>query len=214
MASTVGEVNRVAVVSGHEMGSGTDGTGESNRAFKTRRSVLGGIGGAGVAAVTVPGVARANEGGGNGGGPPDDAGNGGPGNGAQSLDNGIVLDWVDEALETARQGLIIPTSGRVYVFLGTVMYDAVNGIHTERGDGFEAGDQYAVEPDVIPGACRVAALAGAANEVLSTLAEEELDDEDTVDGLQDSYDALFEEHLDEYQDGNQAAGEAWGRKVA
>ncbi|MES3517141.1 MAG: hypothetical protein PPP58_05695, partial [Natronomonas sp.] len=99
------------------------------------------------------------------------------------------------------------------VFLGTVMYDAVNGVHKQRGEGFKAGDQYAVEPDVIPGACRAAALAGGANEILSTLAEEELDDE-TAEDLQDDYDELLEEHLDEYQDGNQAAGEAWGRKVA
>lgn len=135
------------------------------------------------------------------------------GNRTQSLDNEIVLDWVDQALETARRGLIIPTSGRVYAFLGAVMYDAVNGIHIQRGEGFDSGDQYAVEPDVIPGACRVAALAGAANEVLSTLANEELDDE-TAGDLQKDYDGLLDEQLTEYQDGNQEAGEAWGRQVA
>ena len=165
----------------------------------TRRKALLGLGALGAAASGIP-VASANR----------DQGNG---NEAESLDAEVVLAWVDEALETARRGLIIPTSGRVYAFLGTVMYDAVNGIHRQRGAGFEAGDQYAVEPDVTPGACRVAALAGAANEVLSLLAEEELDG-DTAGHLQDRYDDLLEDHLDEYQDGDQKAGEAWGRQVA
>ena len=184
-------------------GSTTDDKqrGDAPERRATRRKTLFGIGALGAAASGIP-VASAN-------------GSQGRNNGndAQSLDTQIVLDWVDEALETARQGLIIPTSGRVYAFLGTVMYDAVNGIHQQRGAGFEAGDQYAVDPDVVPGACRVAALAGAANEVLSRLAEEELDDETAAD-LQDRYDELFEEHLDEYQDGNQEAGEMWGRQVA
>jgi len=180
------------------MGDGR-GRGDVSGCEPTRRKTLLGLGALGAAASGVP-IASANQAQGNG-------------NEAGSLDAEIVLEWVDEALETARQGLIIPTSGRVYAFLGTVMYDAVNGIHQQRGTGFEAGDQYAVEPDVVPGACRVAALAGAANEVLSRLAEEELDDE-TADDLRERYDDLLEEHLDEYQDGNQKAGEAWGRQVA
>lgn len=176
----------------------------TDKGFSRRKTLLG-LGALGVAGSGLP-VASANQGRGNG-------------NGAQSLDNEIVLDWVDAALETARRGLIIPTSGRVYAFLGTVMYDAVNGIHQARGEGFEAGDQYAVEPDVIPGACRVAALAGAANEILSRLANEELDDgiaDDLVTGDDDfdGYDAILERQLEEYQDGNQEAGEEWGRQVA
>ena len=178
----------------------TDDDEATVRGFSRRKTLLG-LGALGAAGAGLP-VASANQRQGNGGG-----------NGARSLDNGIVLEWVDEALETARRGLIIPTSGRVYAFLGTVIYDAVNGIHRERGAGFDAGDQYAVAPDVIPGACRVAALAGGANEILSRLAEEELDDDIAAD-LQDRYDDLFEEQLGEYQDGNQDAGEAWGRQVA
>ncbi len=184
-----------------------DGSGHGDRISETRRAILGGITASGIAAVAGPGVAT-GDGPGNG----NDNG-GGNGNGAQSLDSQIVLDWVDQALETARRGLIIPTSGRVYVFLGTVMYDAVNGIQKQRGEGFESGDQYAVEPDVEPGACRVAALAGGTNEILSRLAEEELGDE-TASELRDDYDDLLEEHLSEYREGNQGAGEEWGRKVA
>ena len=176
----------------------------TDRRFSRRKTLLG-IGTLGVAGSGLPAVS-ADQGRGNGNG-------NGNGNGAQSLDNEIVLEWVEEALETSRQGLIIPTSGRVYAFLGTVMYDAVNGIHKERGEGFEAGDQYAVDPDVIPGACRVAALAGGANEVLSALAEQELD-AGTAEDLRERYDALLDEHLEAYQDGNQDAGEEWGRDVA
>jgi len=183
------------------------GSKQGQRVSKTRRAVLGGLGASGIAAVAATGVVE-------GKGPGNEGrGGNGNGNGARTLDEGIALEWVDQALETARRGLIIPTSGRVYAFLGTVVYDAVNGIHRERGEGFEAGEQYAVEPDVIPGACRVAALAGGANEILGRLADEELDDE-TAEELQDDYDSLLEAQLDEYQDGNQDAGEEWGRQVA
>ncbi len=190
---------RAATGEASDMRDGRGGSGDVSGRGPTRRKTLLGLGALGAAASGTP-VASANR----------DQDNG---NEAGSLDAEIVLDWVDEALETARRGLIIPTSGRVYAFLGAVMYDAVNGIHRERGEDFESGDQYAVEPDVVPGACRVAALAGAANEVLSRLAEEELDD-GTATELQGRYDDLLEEHLNEYQDGNQEAGEAWGRQVA
>lgn len=188
----------------------TNGKADPSHAL-SRRSALIGLGTLGAVGSGVP-VASADQGAGNGPQPETDETTAN-GNGADSLDNEIVLAWVEKALETARQGLIIPTSGRVYAFLGTVMYDAVNGIHRQRGAAFEAGEQYAVEADVEPGACRVAALAGGANEILTRLAAAELDAE-TAAELSSAYDDLLDKQLATYTDGDQAAGETWGRNVA
>ena len=128
-----------------------------------------------------------------------------------------VLDWSSKAIETVQDGpILIPVSGRLYVITHVSMFDAANAISKERGRGHTEYDQYQVEPNVVPGASRVAAIAGAAHESLTLLAEEDASPYEgrELEELKQEYDELLKKHLANDTDGNTRAGEEWSRKVA
>ena len=127
-----------------------------------------------------------------------------------------IRDWSEMALDTVIEGEIaIPDSGRLYAIVHVAMHDAVNGIHRQRGDGFEARDQIIVdEQPPAPGASRVAAVAKAAKVTLEETLLDYLDeDDDVVEELQDDYEDLFGEHVSNDTDGNTQAGLEWGETV-
>ena len=152
------------------------------------------------------------------------SGSAGGADGMQTDDHIIgtpVLDWSEAALDAVIEtGVIIPDSGWLYVRVHAAMYDALNGITQQRGEGFASGDQVVVDDadPPVPGASRVAAVAKAAKDTLDgsldDLADERGIDDDVIDDLATAHQDLFDEHIANDTDGNTDAGIDWGATVA